>query len=160
MNFGAPRRKGRDMKIWWARAFRLSIVAGITAALLWASMVLNERAKDIAANTRLENGYACAARLTDEMLRRRVNVSGNVNIKGLCTGDDFFVSFTEVAQMRAGHMKFETIRPLFDGWNMMFTGLLSFVGTMMVSGCLIGLVSLSRWVWSGRKPKRMNAATK
>ncbi|TIT00219.1 MAG: hypothetical protein E5W72_13190 [Mesorhizobium sp.] len=132
---------------WFKRGLRLSLVVGLAAAAwhAWAVFKRYDNARFEQFQSRLT--YECAARQSEDELNRRMNGVGNINVNGLCSDRDFFVSPYELAQVRKGTMKFETTWKPFDWAGTAIAGILWTVGTILATLAVLGAVGLARWVW-------------
>lgn len=134
---------------WLARGFRLSLVVGAVAGI-WESWTIFshfEAEQHSWTETRLL--YECAAHLNDEGLKEQVTEFGTVNVKGLCSfdGEDHWVSLSEIADVRNGVMKFETLSKPFSMNRTVSAGIVGFLGGMLATLALLGTIRLSLWIW-------------
>jgi hypothetical protein len=88
--------------------------------------------------------------LTDYRLRRLADEFGIVNVRGICSfdGRDRYVSFDEIAQVRAGTFEFvTTMRKPFDIGATFGFALIGFFWSILVVAVLLGAIRLVQWIW-------------
>lgn len=134
---------------WFARGVRLSLVFGIVAAAWesWDIFSHYNAERQSWVETRLL--YECAARLDDEVIEKQMSEFGTFNVKGLCAfdGENHWVSMTEIADVRNGVMKFETVSKPFDMARAASAGLFGYLSTMLAALALLGAIRLVHWIW-------------
>lgn len=138
-----------SFKLWLARGFRLSLVVGVVTAV-WQSWTVfsNYNAEQRSwAKTRLL--YECAADLNDDVLKEQVTEFGTVNMKGLCAFDneDHWVSLSEIADVRNGRMKFETLSKPYNIELTASAGLFGFLSTVFATLAVLSAIRLVHWIW-------------
>ena len=129
--------------------FSVSLVVGIVTAAWqsWTVFSHYNAEQQSWAETRLL--YECAARLKDDVLEEQVTEFGTVNVKGLCSfdGEDHWVKLSEIADVRNGVMKFETVSKPFSKERTASAAIFGFLSTMSATMALIGAIRVVQWVW-------------
>lgn len=134
---------------WFARGFRLSLVLGIVAAAWESWYVVSQYEAERSSWAKLRLLYECAARLDDDVIEKRKSEFGTFNVKGLCAfdGEDHWVSFAELADVRSGVMKFETDLEPFSMARTARAGLYGFFRAILATLALLSAIRLVQWVW-------------
>lgn len=142
---GFPYRK------WAFRGLRLALFMGvlfagydaITRYLTWTEME--------ARNLESMRGYSCAALLSDQDLIAKQNEFGTINVRSFqCATRDFFVSMSEIREVRAGTMDFSNSFPSFDLASTFSAGLVGAVMVALIVAAALVCVWVFRWIWGSR----------
>ena len=142
---GFPYRK------WAFRGLRLALFVGvlfaghdaITRYLTWSEME--------ARNLESMRGYSCAALLSDQDLIAKQNEFGTINVRSFqCANRDFFVSMSEIREVRAGTMDFSNSFPTFDLVSTFSAGLVGAVMVALIVAAALVCVWVLRWIWGSR----------
>lgn len=137
--------------IWMKRAFRLSIVVGFAGAA-WHTWVVWERYNvALSSSIKMEATYRCAARLSEETLKRYTNEMGNINVRRPClTEADFYVAPYELEAVREGTMEFRSYHEPFDWPGAAIVGVLWAMATIFITFAVLSAIELARWVWGSQ----------
>lgn len=135
-------------KRWLLRGVRLGLLMGLATAGLRGWQDFQRYQSEAIAVEKINQGYACAAKLTDEVLTRAANVNGVIDISRLgCETRTFYVRLDEVRDFRNAAKKFETYNQPYHLDALIFSFIVGFLALLTVTLTGISAIKAELWVW-------------